>query len=159
MKNRDTELSRLRRYPLINDVTTTPTAPPRFRQLSAIRANFSRDMDYPQQFKEIQEKYYSDLEPIKLPVDLERAFQKAKELAKKMKGWHVIHADSQQKVIEAVATTPWVKFKDDVVLEIRPGENEWESVVHMRSKSRLGRGDFGANYKRIRQFLSLLGTK
>ena len=52
--------------------------------------------------------------------------------------------------IEAVATTFWSGFKDDVVIRIAadgPG-----SRVDVRSKSRVGKGDLGTNAQRIRAY-------
>ena len=57
-------------------------------------------------------------------------------------------------MLEVVATTRLMHFKDDVAVEVRPEGTG--SSVHMRSKSRVGKGDLGANAKRIRMFLSEL---
>jgi uncharacterized protein (DUF1499 family) len=54
-------------------------------------------------------------------------------------------------MIEATATTFWFGFKDDVVLRIRPTANG--SIVDVRSVSRVGQSDLGANAKRIRAIL------
>ena len=53
--------------------------------------------------------------------------------------------------IEAVATTLLYGFEDEVVIRIAPAEAG--SVVDLRSRSRIGRGDLGANAARIRSFL------
>ncbi len=54
--------------------------------------------------------------------------------------------------IEAVDTTLFIGSKDDVV--IRVSADGSGSRVDVRSKSRLGRRDFGANAKRIHPFLA-----
>jgi uncharacterized protein (DUF1499 family) len=56
--------------------------------------------------------------------------------------------------IEAVDTTFWFGFQDDIVIRIR-GEAAG-TRVDVRSKSRVGRGDLGANARRIRGFLEAL---
>ena len=59
--------------------------------------------------------------------------------------------------IEAVATTRWFGFKDDVVVRLTPAAGG--ARVDVRSKSRVGRSDVGANAKRIERFLMLLTTQ
>lgn len=54
-------------------------------------------------------------------------------------------------VIEAVARTPIMGFRDDVVIRITPvGQG---TRVDMRSASRFGNHDLGANASRIRSLL------
>ena len=53
--------------------------------------------------------------------------------------------------IEASDTTFWFGFIDDVVIRIEPDGNG--STLDIRSKSRVGRSDVGANAARIRAFL------
>jgi uncharacterized protein (DUF1499 family) len=53
-----------------------------------------------------------------------------------------------------VATTRWFGFKDDVAIRISPAGAG--SRVDMRSRSRVGRSDLGANARRIREFLARL---
>jgi uncharacterized protein (DUF1499 family) len=56
-----------------------------------------------------------------------------------------------------VATTRLFKFKDDVTITIT-GEGA-VSVVNVRSKSRIGKGDLGANARRIRAFQAELAKR
>ena len=67
-------------------------------------------------------------------------------------GWDLIAEDSSTGMIEAVATTSFFGFKDDVVIRVR--SNGSGSVVDIRSHSRLGRGDQGKNAGRIRNFIA-----
>ena len=53
--------------------------------------------------------------------------------------------------IEATDTTFWWGFKDDIVIRIRPEDSG--SRLDIRSKSRVGIGDFGTNAARIEAFL------
>ena len=61
--------------------------------------------------------------------------------------WDELRAEGR---IEATATTPWIGFKDDVVIRVVGAGTE--TRVDLRSKSRVGRGDAGMNAKRIRAF-------
>ncbi|MDD5029265.1 MAG: DUF1499 domain-containing protein [Rhodoferax sp.] len=53
------------------------------------------------------------------------------------------HTDKQ---IDAVATTPWLGFKDDVRFVLDAPARQ----IHYRSMSRVGRYDFGKNASRLR---------
>jgi uncharacterized protein (DUF1499 family) len=56
--------------------------------------------------------------------------------------------------VEATDTTFWFGFKDDVVVRVRPeGEG---SRIDVRSMSRVGVSDLGANAERVRKFLAKL---
>jgi uncharacterized protein (DUF1499 family) len=56
--------------------------------------------------------------------------------------------------LEAVDSTAWFGFKDDVL--VRVAEVPGGSRIDVRSKSRVGRGDAGTNAKRIREFRAKL---
>jgi hypothetical protein len=78
------------------------------------------------------------------------AFGKARAAAERM-GWEIVAADPAAGRIDAVATTPWFGFKDDVRLQVTAqGE---ASRIDVRSRSRVGRGDAGTNARRVREFL------
>lgn len=60
-------------------------------------------------------------------------------------------------MIEATATTSWYGFKDDVAVRIRPqGEG---SEIDVRSVSRVGLSDLGANAKRVNAILESVSSK
>jgi hypothetical protein len=60
------------------------------------------------------------------------------------------HQDRNAGIIEAVDTTAIMAFRDDVVIRLRT--NADGTLVDLRSVSRVGIGDIGANAKRIRAF-------
>lgn len=60
--------------------------------------------------------------------------------------------------IESVATSKWFGFKDDFVVRIQPGA-QGDVIVDVRSKSRVGVSDLGANAARIRLFTTSLKNK
>jgi hypothetical protein len=57
--------------------------------------------------------------------------------------------------IEAVATSTWFGFKDDFVVRVADQGNGFVRV-DVRSKSRVGVSDLGANAARVRQFMNEL---
>ena len=99
---------------------------------------------------------HPDLDTLSVAAPREAVYDAALALAKE-EGWQVIARDPAAGQFEAVATTRILRFKDDVVVRVRGDETSAE--VDMRSKSRVGKGDFGANAKRIGTFLSKLDRK
>jgi uncharacterized protein (DUF1499 family) len=146
--------SGLRAAPLINDITTTPDDPPRYRKIAEMRSG--NDYAYPAAFAAVQKKGYPDLAPLKLPLSPDQAFAKVAESARAMPRWRIVSEDAKAGVLEAVASTRIMRYKDDVVIEVRPDGKG--AAVHMRSKSRLGKGDLGANAARIRRFFEALAA-
>jgi len=70
--------------------------------------------------------------------------------------WRVVDARPPQAgrrdgLIEAVARTPIMGFRDDVVVRVRPAREG--ARVDIRSASRYGRSDLGANASRIRALI------
>jgi uncharacterized protein (DUF1499 family) len=72
-------------------------------------------------------------------------------------GWRVVGDDVAAGRLEAIATTRWLRFKDDVVVRLRD-RPEGGTRVDVRSKSRIGRSDLGTNARRIRTYLADLQT-
>ncbi len=137
--------------PIINDITTSFTDPPQFIALKKL--NPKKDYTYPAQFSEKQRLYYI-MVPIKLNITSDKAFEVVSKVASRQANWEIVESNPVRRSIEAVATSKFFKFKDDVVIEIRPGEKEQQIEIHMRSKSRIGRADFGTNHLRIKKFFN-----
>jgi len=134
--------------PIINDITTSFEDPPEF--VEAKKLNPKRDYSYPREFIEKQKSYYP-LDPLKLPLSLDDSFNLIKIVAQAQPRWKIVSADQNRRSIEAIVTTKFFRFKDDVVIEVRQGI-EGQTEIQMRSKSRLGKGDLGTNYLRIKKF-------
>ena len=98
----------------------------------------------------VQRQAYPDIRPIVLPAPPEKAFARALAAAEAM-GWEIVARDPATGRIEAVDTTLWFGFKDDVVVRVAAAAGGG-SRVDVRSKSRVGRGDAGTNARRIRGF-------
>lgn len=73
-------------------------------------------------------------------------------LAVEKLGWEVVTHNDEQLRIDAVVTTFVWKFKDDVAIWIVPQPNGG-SRLYARSQSRVGRGDFGANARHLRELV------
>ena len=96
-----------------------------------------------------QRSAYPDIRPLRLAVAPNIAFERAKG-AMEEAGWQIVREDPSAGRIEAVATTFWFGFKDDIVVRITA--EGAASRVDVRSKSRVGRSDLGTNAQRIRAY-------
>ena len=141
--------------PRINDFTTNPADPPTFEYATRDPATRGRDYSYPAGFAEQQRAAYPDLAPIALALPPDRAFAAALQAVEKL-GLTVTLSDQARGVIEARATSRLFRFVDDVAIRIRPKDGG--SVVDIRSKSRVGKGDLGANADRIRAIAAELAA-
>jgi uncharacterized protein (DUF1499 family) len=140
--------------PPINDITTDTANPPAFAAIIPLRAGAPVSSAYPgESFAKQQRGAYPDIKPVELEAWPPTAFARALDTAKRM-GWEIVATDPVAGRIEATATTPWFGFKDDVVIRITPGPGG--SRVDIRSVSRVGKSDLGANAARIRAYVELL---
>jgi uncharacterized protein (DUF1499 family) len=92
--------------------------------------------------------------PAVLPLAPERALALVERVARGEEGWVVTGVDRGRLRLEAVVTTRVFRFQDQVAIEVRAAEGG--SQVHMRSRSRVGKSDLGANASRIRRFMERL---
>jgi hypothetical protein len=118
--------------PAINDITTDPADPPVFSARD-------RDMSYPgDDFAAQQRAAYPDLAPIRVSSSAAQALELARETAVAL-GWEIVAVEPATGHLEA---------------RVRPLEAG--AVIDVRSKSRDGRGDLGANARRIRAFAAAI---
>jgi uncharacterized protein (DUF1499 family) len=142
------------RLPPINDITTNPDDPPLYVEIAELEPNRGRDMGPAgPNFESAQRAAYPDLESIRLDADPTQAFAAARRAAVDL-GWEIIAEDPSTGRLEATDTSALFQFVDDVAVRIRPTDGG--VVIDVRSKSRDGRGDLGANAARIRAFRDAL---
>jgi uncharacterized protein (DUF1499 family) len=99
---------------------------------------------------------YADLKPQRFAQPYERVFEAALATAA-TEGWDVTANDRDRGEIQAVATTSLLRFKDDVTITVaHDGDG---TLVNVRSHSRIGKGDLGANARRIRRFQTDLARR
>ena len=125
--------------------------------LAARKAAKARNTtDYSPKKAEIQAKTFPDLKPILLAIPPDAAFDKALATIKAA-GLEILAADKAAGRIEAVATTFWFGFKDDVVVRVMAAPGG--SRVDIRSNSRIGGREAGTNPARIRRLTTALTAK
>ena len=135
--------------PHIHDVTTDTANPPQFVAVVPLRQGARNPTAYSPETAALQKEGYPDIGPILLEVPPPEAMRRAARVAREMR-WRIVAEDPSALRIEATATTLLFGFKDDVVIRITPMGSG--SRVDIRSLSRVGISDFGANANRIRQF-------
>ena len=104
---------------------------------------------------------YPDIQPQRFNRPMKEVFDTALAVAKDS-GWEIrlteaVTGEPVQGTIEATATTRLFKFKDDVTITVT--SESGASVVNVRSKSRIGKGDLGTNARRIRAFQAELAKR
>lgn len=140
------------RAPAIHDITTNIEDPPRFSDAVRDAEGRRNGIEYPDggpQVPELQREAYPDLQPIRLEVPPEEAFSRAEQAAREL-GWTVTRRAPERGTLEAYDVSAVFRFADDIAVRVRPRDPG--SVVDVRSSSRVGRGDLGANAARIRAF-------
>ena len=157
-----------RSLPMIHDATTDLADVPQFAVLTVRADNLDKVPDLgraelkalppKERWKALHRQAYGDLRPLRLLIPPEQTLRRAEQLVRARK-WDIARVDPTAGTIEATATTFFFRFKDDVVIRVRPDtQRPGGSVVDMRSISRVGLSDIGVNAKRIGKFLADLGA-
>lgn len=135
--------------PRIHDITTDTEDPPTFTLAAQQRGTNANPLEINQEVIALQQQAYPDLQTLHSPLSLDEAFDRSLQVATEL-GWDIYRQDRNAGVIEAVDTTRIMAFKDDVVIRLRT--NTQGTLLDLRSVSRVGEGDIGANANRIRAF-------
>jgi uncharacterized protein (DUF1499 family) len=145
------------RLPAIYDVTTDPIDPPRFEAIARLRPRDANPVAYAGlHIAELQRKAYSDIEPDLTTATPQEAYDAVLKVIAKRK-WHVVDARPPQGaaprdgLIEAIARTAILSFRDDVAVRVRATADG--ARIDVRSASRYGRHDLGANAARVRALI------
>jgi hypothetical protein len=165
-----------RNLPAIYDITTDPIDPPQFDAIARLRPRDANPVTYAGLYTaEQQHNAYADIEPDDTNSSAQEAYDAAMKVITKRK-WRVVDARPPQApppvptprnvaiqaspardgIIEAVARTPILGFRDDVVVRIRPTADG--ARIDVRSASRYGRHDLGSNAARVRNLIDDIDT-
>jgi uncharacterized protein (DUF1499 family) len=145
--------------PWIYDITTDPIDPPRYEALARVRPRDANPIAYAGLYSaELQRAAYPDLDPLESDANPQLAFEAAQAVVARLR-WRVVDERPPIKGqrdgrIEAVARTPVMGFRDDVVIRIRA--NGDGSKIDARSSSRYGAHDLGTNATRIRSLMEAI---
>jgi hypothetical protein len=157
------------RLPAIYDITTDPIDPPQFDAIARLRPRDANPITYAGLYTaEQQHNAYSDIEPDDTTASPQEAYDAAMKVITKRR-WRVVDArppqvgprvidtrapqgaSARDGIIEAVARTPILGFRDDVVVRVRATTDG--TRIDVRSASRYGRHDLGTNAKRVRNLI------
>jgi uncharacterized protein (DUF1499 family) len=97
---------------------------------------------------------YPDVMPRIYQATRERVFDAALHAVNRLPRWSLVGRSEDQGEIRAEATTRMLRFVDDVHIHV--SGHAQGAIVHVRSASRVGRGDFGQNARNIRAFFQEL---
>lgn len=143
--------------PPIHDITTDTANPPAFVAIVPLRENAPNGYEYGVSEAWPAEKLgattmeaYPGLKPIESDLSVADAVDRTEATLQAM-GLEIVAVDKEAGLVEATATTYWFGFKDDMVVRI-VGNGEG-SRIDLRSMSRVGQSDVGANAARITDFV------
>ncbi len=158
------------RLPAIYDITTDAIDPPQFDAIARLRPRDANPVAYAGLYAAQQQNAaYPDIEPEETTSTPQEAYDAAMKVIAKRR-WRVVDSRPPQLalpravdaraaqpsavrdgIIEAVARTPILGFRDDVVVRVRPTADG--ARIDVRSASRYGRHDLGTNARRVRNLI------
>jgi hypothetical protein len=145
------------RLPWIYDITTDPIDPPRYEALARLRVRDANPTTYAGLYAADQQRSaYPDVGPLGTNATAQAAYDAALAVVNKRR-WRVVDARPPQAGrregrIEAVARTPIMGFRDDIVIRVRAETDG--ARIDARSSSRYGAFDFGTNAARVRGLMN-----
>lgn len=151
------------RLPVLNDISTDLSNPPEFsRSVKAIAARNGRiPPEVEPERRQAQRAAYPNVQPIIVDLDADETHALLLKVVGAL-GWRLVEQRPPGQRggvshIDAIDKTLIMGFTDDVTIRVRPLAGQ--SRIDIRSASRLGRHDFGANAKRIAAFAQELQTQ
>lgn len=151
------------RLPVLSDISTDIVNPPYF---SFSRAAYDGRRGFqppgvPPKMREAQRPAYPDVEPIVVDLDADEAFALVLRTAA-AQGWKAIDkrppgGRTGEGHIDFVDQTPIMGFDEDITVRLKPLPGQ--TRIDLRSASRYGRHDFGANARRITAFAEELQSQ
>lgn len=141
--------------PPMHDITTDVDDPPQFTTLELREDNLIPFQNM-EEWRAAHRQGYPDIAPVLINKAPAEVLADARALAES-KGWEIASVDVEAGHMEATAFAGYLRFMDDVIVEVTPVE-DGSTRVDMRSVSRVGLSDLGYNAKRIDNFLAELQT-
>jgi uncharacterized protein (DUF1499 family) len=142
--------------PAINDISTDLDSPPAYmRSARALEARAGRTApETSSQTRAAQKLAYPHVQPVLIDMEPAQAYQLALRLAK-AHGWRIVDATPPSVRdgighIDATDRSLFFGFVDDIAIRITPLVSQ--TRIDLRSSSRIGRHDLGANARRIEAF-------
>ena len=146
-----------RSVPAIHDITTDTNNPPEFRAMVKHRVHAVNGLAYgteempAAELAGLQLAAYPNVKHLESELSVADALARSESVLKGQ-GLKIVSTDLEAGLVEATATSFWFGFKDDVV--VRVVAMNVGSRIDIRSVSRVGQSDIGANAARIEIFLA-----
>lgn len=142
------------KVPPIHDISTDLENPPQFVVVPTLRHDSDNNLEYAGDTLVAQQRAaYPHIVPLTVEGSVDETYARARQALRSL-GWQIVSDSPERLELEAVESSRLFGFKDDIIVRIRAGESG--TVVDVRSVSRVGRSDLGANAKRIERFLAAL---
>ena len=143
--------------PPIHDISTDLKNPPIFRAAPMGRPDFANPLSRETpDLAQIQARAYPDIKTLRFSEKPAPIFAALKSLLQQ-EGVSLTDMHESDGHLEGVATTFIMGFKDDIVFRLRPSRGG--TALDMRSVSRIGVSDLGANASRIRKIREALQSR
>lgn len=140
--------------PPIHDITTDVTNPPPFVAIAPLREGAPNPVSYEGEDVTVQQiEAYPEIKTQLLAQNIEQVYAASEQVISRL-GWDRVTEGALPYTLEATDTTTWFGFKDDIVIRLSAKNDN--TLVDVRSKSRVGRSDLGKNAERINTFLAAL---
>ena len=146
------------KYPVIHDISTDLVQVPPLTAAAQVRLASDHGVQHlAAEVAQLQQSAYPQVVPLELSQAPLTVFNAAKDLML-ANGWQLLAHNQQQLpyTLEASHRSLLFAFTDDVVLRIQASAQG--TRVDMRSMSRVGKSDMGANAQRIERFLADLAV-
>lgn len=150
-----------REFSPINDLSSDLEDPPLYPAGETAHADL--DWSHDPADAALQETVYPGIKTLHVGVKPDRALELSMQLAEEM-GWEIRDVREDDAEFEATATSKVFGFIDDISVRMRPSDKCvipshsfcWSTAVDVRSRSRDGESDIGANAVRICSFYERL---
>jgi Protein of unknown function (DUF1499) len=146
--------------PQLTQIETTPEEPLDFKLLAAERPADANPLKEPDADEiDAQVEAYPDIGPMVIERSAPEVFSIVHEAVDRL-GWNIMLNEAPGETgvgrIEATNRTLVMGFTDDVLIQVKG--DDAHAIIDVRSVSRYGMTDFGANAKRIRKLFDEVNT-
>lgn len=143
-----------RDVPKIHNISTDVMDPPSFIKIAEIRTDEHNPLAYKvDDLAELQLAAYPDVKTLTVNMSREAAIDRALLVIEEL-GWELVDENREMSILEASETTALWGFIDDIVIRFRSNQTDDQITIDLRSVSRVGQSDLGANAKRIESFIA-----
>ena len=99
---------------------------------------------------------FPELRPQRYDAPPELLFDVARRAVQNL-NWEIVSMDNDKKEIKAVVTTKMWKFKDDIFISVVSAQPNGSQLM-IRSTSRIGKGDLGANTRHVMDLMEMVNA-